>query len=155
MNVNGCSMQKWFNGSVATNRQPTPLLNTTLLQGSEKSIPKNMAENKTTFMQSAKFFFKKLFLSCNPRTQTEDATLPVVEEQRDTVASLDSNLPMEMYQSDGYMKRSQSIPIYNLRTQTERNFTSSYSPTNGPSESYSPFTPHSFDSKEEIIKKYL
>lgn len=155
MNVNGCRMQKWFNGSVATNIQPTPLLNTTLLQESEKSVPKNMAENKTTFIQSAKKFFNELFVSCNPRFQAEEKTLPVVEEQRDTVTSLDSNLPMEMHQSDCYMKRSQSIPIYNLRTQTEHNFTSSYSPTNGTSESYSPFTPHSFDSKEEIIKKYL
>ena len=155
MNVNGYSMQKWFNGNVATNIQPASLLNTKLLQGSEKSVQKKLTENKTTFMQNAKIFFKKFFLSCNPRTQTKETTLPVVEEQRDTVASLDSNLPMEMYQSDCYMKRSKSIPIYNLRTQTQGNFTSSYSPTNGTSESYSPFTPHSFDSKEEIIKKYL
>ena len=153
MNVNGCSMQKWFNGSVATNIQPTPLLNTTLLQGSEKSIPKNMAENKTTFMQSAKIFFKKLFLSCNPRTQTEDATLPVVEEQRDTVASLDSNLPMEMYQSDCYMKRSNSIPIENAIPREVYTYTPS--PHEESSYSGSPFYPHTYNLVEEAKKKYL
>ncbi|UKI40349.1 MAG: hypothetical protein L6V95_09065 [Candidatus Melainabacteria bacterium] len=88
-----------------------------------------------------------------PNSKCQDEISPVIAEQSDTL-SLDSNLPAEINERRDFtnIKKSKSILIDNPVPRTDYNFTQTSSPYDETSCSSSPFYPHSYNSKEEIIK---
>lgn len=160
MNVNGYNVAVNFSKSFAKNIQSVSL-NQSFVNVVNRNNQNDVYESeKAKPFQNAKKFFNRLFSSCNPKSQFYEEISPIIEKQ-DSCESLDSNLPADeetFYLGldenvEPNMKTSNSIIINNKTTHTDCNFTSTYSPKNETPSSISPFYPHSYDSKEEIIKK--